>query len=199
MILTNNEDCFNYMMNRGVQCVYNHKPIKWDGLAIIFTNNYHAVGVCGNAHQEKYKDEYKQECEELLEWFERCNKVIMISNIIKFGTPYMAKNYKLLQQRYDKLGITKQVIQGKDIGELINPNKKQIRYKGVEPISFDIVNCGNIVDPKYAWVSNNHEVKQQQIHYMNVINKTHNKEERRKLRYLPYYTVFSQLYKKLCL
>lgn len=197
MILTNNEDCFNYMMNRGVQCVYNPKPIKWDGLAIIFTNNYHALGVCGNAHQGKYKDEYKQECEELLEWFECCNKVIMISNVIKFGTPYMAKNYKLLQQRYDKLCITKQVIHTRDIGSLILPHYVQLRYKNVEPINFDFVATNNLIYPQYVWVDKDNRRKRQDVHYMNVINSSHDIETRRKQRYLPEYSLFSVLYKKL--
>nr|DAU49995.1 MAG TPA: hypothetical protein [Caudoviricetes sp.] len=203
-MITNNIDFYNYMTNKGKMCIYYPKPPKIDmgnTLVVVFTNNYHALGVCGNAHQDKYKDEYKQECEELLDWLECGNKVIMISNVIKFGTPYMAKNYKLLQQRYAKLGIVKQVIHTSKIGSLINSHYVQIRYKGIEPIKWDIVDCGNIIDPKYTWLKNGNVFRpnSQQIHYINVLNATHDIEERRKQRYLPEYTIFYQLYKKLFL
>lgn len=199
MLLTNNEDFYNYMMNRGLQCVYNHKPVKWDGLAVVFTNRYHSLGVCGNAHQDKYKDDYQREASELLDWFECCDKVICISNIIKFGTPYM-HDFEDLWVRYSKLDILKQNVHTKDIGELINPHRIQIRYKGLAPIKFDIVGTDNIQDPKYYWLVNNtNTVKSQQMHYINCINATHDRDTRRKLRYIPEYTLYSQLYKKLYL
>lgn len=199
-MITNNADFHAYLTNRGVPCTYMVYPPEYyidDDLVIVFTHDCHAMSVCGNAHQNKYKKEYYAECKKLIEWLECGERVIMISNVIKFGTPYMAKNYELLQQRYDKLNIIKQVIHGRAIGELINPNTKQIRYKGVKPISFDVVPIDNIKDYKYIWWNGDHKYKSMQIHYMNVINASHDTETRRKLRYLPYYTVFSQLYKKL--
>lgn len=201
-MITNNIEFYQYMRNKGVWATYFPYPPKSakDEYVIVFTNKYHALGVCGNAHQDKYKDEYKKECEELLNWLECGNKVIIISNVIKFGTPYMEK-YEDLQARYDKLNINKQVIHTKDIGELLVPHKLQIRYKGFEPIKWDIVNCGNIIDPKYTWLVNGNvfKPKRQQTHYMNVINASPDTMERRKLRYIPEYALFSQLYKKLYL
>lgn len=202
MLITNNEDFYQYMTNRGVVGMYSPKPNKAykDDLCVIFTNKYHSLAVCGNAHQNKYKDEYEREASELLDWFECGNKVIMISNIIKLGTPYMRDNYKLLQQKYDKLKIKKQVFNTKEIGELINPHRVQIRYKGVIPIMFDFEGLNdNIQDPKYVWTDDNGNYKQQQIHYLNVINATPDRDTRRKLRYLPEYALYSQLYKKLYL
>lgn len=199
-MITNNIDFYNYMMNKGVQCTYIPNPtnIKFgDELIVVFTNNHHALSVCGNRFNEEKELEFKQEASELLDWFDCGNKVIMISNINKFGTPYMRDNFKLLQQRYDAIDIVKQVVHTKDIGELINPHRIQLRYKGIEPIKFDIVDCGNIKDPKYVWWDSNAQYKSQQTHYMNVINASHDTITRRKLRYVPEYTLFSQLYKKL--
>lgn len=200
-MITNNADFYQYMMNLGVPCTYMLYPPDYyidDELVIVFTNKYHAVGVCGNAHQNKYEREYERECSELLDWLECGERVIMISNIIKLGTPYMAKNYKLLQQRYNKLNITKQVIHSKEIGELLVPHKLQIRYVGVKPIQFDIVDT-HMYDHKYEWHSDGYGLKRQQQHYLNVINASRDTKTRRKLRYIPEYTLFSQLYKKLCL
>lgn len=202
MLVTNNEDFYQYLTNRGVVCMYAPKPIKCDDLVVVFTNKCHALSVCGNRFQDSKKDEFIREADELIQWFEHCNKVIMISNIIKLGTPYMRDNFETLQQRYDKLGITKQIIHTKDIGSLLVPHKMQLRYKGVKPIDFDIVATDNIKDHKYTWFVGgrwDHGVKHQQTHYLNVINASHNTETRRKLRYIPEYTMFSQLYKKLCL
>lgn len=196
-MITNNIDFYNYMMNKGVQSTYIPNPtnIKFGNeLIVVFTNNYHALSVCGNRFNEEKELEFKQEASELLDWFDCGNKVIMISNINKFGTPYMRDNFKLLQQRYDAIDIVKQVVHTKDIGELINPHRIQLRYKGIEPIKFDIVATNNIIDPVYTWGLG---LKRQQYHYMNVINSSHDTNTRRKLRYIPEYTLYSQLYKHL--
>lgn len=197
MVITNNTDFYTYCCNKGVICTYIPKPtnIKFDdALIVVFTNNYHALSVCGNRFNSQKEEEFKHEASELLDWFDVGDHVIMISNINKFGTPYMRKNFKLLQQRYDKHGIVKQVIHTKDIGSLINPHKIQLRYKGVEPIEFDFVATDNIIDPVYTWGLG---LKRQQYHYINVINASHDTNTRRKLRYIPEYSLYSQLYKHL--
>lgn len=191
------------MKARGVWCYYFRYPPKVNAkneLIVVFTNNCHALSVCGNKDQDNKKDEFEREASELLDWLECGNRVIIISNVIKFGTPYMRDNFELLQRRYDKLGITKQVIHTKDIGSLLVPHRMQLRYKGVKPIDFDTVATDDIRDPKYTWLVNGNvfNVKRQQIHYLNVINATNDTETRRKLRYIPEYALFSQLYKKLC-
>ena len=200
-MITNNEDFAAYLTNKGIPCTYlvNAPEVHIDDLAVLFTNDCHALSTCGNRFQDSKKEDFKREADHLLNWLECCNKVIMISNVIKLGTPYMAKNFETLQRRYDKLNIKKQVIHTKDIGALLVPHRVQIRYKNVRPIDFDIVATDNIVDPKYRWVNEYHEHKRQQVHYLNVINSTSDTEERRKQRYIPEYSLFSQLYKKLYL
>lgn len=202
-MITNNIDFYNYMTARGIWCYYFKYPPKvnaGDELVVVFTNECHALSVCGNKDQDNKKDEFEREASELLDWLECGNRVIMISNVIKLGTPYMRDNFELLQQRYDILGITKQIIHTKDIGSLLVPHRMQLRYKGVKPIEFDIVATKSIRDPQYWWIEDNQDcniVKRQQMHYLNVINATNDTETRRKLRYIPEYALFSQLYKKL--
>lgn len=203
-MITNNEDFAAYLTNKGIPCTYlvNAPEVNIDDLAVLFTNDCHALSTCGNRFQDSKKEDFKREADHLLNWLERCNKVIMISNVIKLGTPYMAKHFKALQQRYDKLNIKKQVIHTKGIGSLLVPHRVQLRYKNVRPIDFDIVATDNIKDPKYTWFVGgrwDHGVKRQQMHYLNVINASSNTEERRKLRYIPEYSLFSQLYKNLYL
>lgn len=201
-MITNNEDFAAYLTNKGIPCTYlvNAPEVHIDDLAVLFTNNCHALSTCGNRFQDSKKEDFKREADHLLNWLERCNKVIMISNVIKLGTPYMAKNFETLQRRYDKLNIKKQVIHTKDIGSLLVPHRVQLRYKNVRPIDFDIVATDNIEDPKYTWLAHDFNCfKSQQIHYLNVINSTSDTEERRKQRYIPEYSLFSQLYKKLYL
>lgn len=203
-MITNNEDFAAYLTNKGIPCTYlvNAPECNIDDLAVLFTNGCHALSTCGNRFQDSKKEDFKREADHLLNWLERCNKVIMISNVIKLGTPYMAKNFETLQRRYDKLNIKKQVIHTKDIGSLLVPHRMQLRYKNVRPIDFDIVATDNIKDPKYTWFVGgrwDHGVKRQQMHYLNVINSTNDTEERRKQRYIPEYSLFSQLYKKLYL
>ncbi len=202
-MLTNNIDFCNYMRNKGVWCTYFKYAPKVNShneLVVVFTNEYHALSVCGNRFQDNKKEDFEREANELMDWFECGNRVIMISNVIKLGTPYMQKNFKVLQQRYDTFGITKQIIHTKDIGSLLVPHKIQLRYKGIKPIDFDVVRTDNIEDPIHywsQWQGNELVYKRQQVHYLNVINATNDTEERRKLRYIPEYSLFSQLYKKL--
>lgn len=200
MIVTNNADFYNYLTNKGVLCTYFTKPpiTDWkDTLCIIFTNKYHSLSVCGNRFSNEKRMEFIDDAAELLDWFDVSDQVIMISNINKFGTPYMRDHFESLQRRYDKHGIIKQVIHTKNIGELINPHRIQIRYKGVKPIDFDFIDR-KYVEAMYTWCDNNGRNKRQQLHYINVINTSSDTETRRKLRYIPEYTLYSQLYKKLC-
>lgn len=199
-MITNNEDFATYLTNKGVPCTYltNATKVHIDDLAVLFTNDCHALSVCGNRFQDNKKEDFEHEADHLLNWLECCNKVIMISNVIKLGTPYMAENFKALQQRYDKLDIKKQVIHTKDIGSLLVPHRVQIRYKNIRPIDFDFVTTDNIKDHKYTWLAHDYSCfKTQQMHYLNVLNASQDTEERRKQRYLPEYSLFSQLYKKL--
>lgn len=201
MIVTNNVDFYNYLMNKGVLCTYFTKPpiTDWkDALCIIFTNKYHSLSVCGNRFNDKKTAEFISEASELLDWFDVSDQVIMISNINKLGTPYMCDHFNSLQRRYDKHDIIKRCIHTKYIGELINPHRIQIRYKGVKPIDFDMIDKPNLKEFKYFWLDSNGCYKEQQIHYINVINASSDTETRRKLRYIPEYTLYSQLYKKLC-
>lgn len=197
-MITNNEDFYQYMTNRGVPYTYLKEAIDSDDLAVIFTNKCHALSTCGNRFQDDKKEDFEKEASGLLDWFERCNKVIMISNVIKLGTPYMAKHFETLQQRYDQLNIKKQVIHTKDIGSLLVPHRVQIRYKNVQPIMFDFINT-HMVEDNYIWSQwrdGTLMFKRQNQHYLNVINASKDTETRRKLRYLPEYSLFSQLYKK---
>lgn len=200
-MITNNENFATYLTNKGVPCTYlvNAPKVHIDDLVVLFTNDCHALSVCGNRFQDNKKEDFEREANRLLNWLERCNKVIMISNVIKLGTPYMAENFEALQQRYDKLNIKKQIIHTKDIGALLVPHRVQIRYKNVRPIDFDFVATDNIKDPKYIWSDKYGNFKNQQMHYLNVLNASQDTEERRKQRYLPEYSLFSQLYKKLYL
>lgn len=201
MVITNNADFHAYLTNRGVHCTYLVYPPDYyvtDDIIVVFTNDCHAMSVCGNAHQNKYKKEYEIECKKLLDWLECGEHVIMISNIIKFGTPYMKSVAPKQYERLQGVNYHKQVIHTKDIGELLVPHKLQIRYVGVKPIEFDIVDCGNILDPKYGWLAHDYSCfKSQQTHYMNVLNASRDTITRRKLRYVPEFALFSQLYKKL--
>lgn len=200
-MITNNVDFYTYMKNKGVWCTYFKTPPKTKAgneLIVVFTNNCHALSICGNRFNNEKKEDFESEATELLDWLDCGNRVIIISNVIKFGTPYMAENFEALQQRYDKHNIVKQVLNTKDIGQLIVPHRIQIRYKGVKQIDFDIVATNNLEDPCHYWYDvNAGYMKKQQVHYLNVLNDSADTLTRRKQRYVPEYSLFSQLYKKL--
>lgn len=198
-MITNNLDLYNYMRDKGEWTTLLFNPSnKWDTdeIVIAFPDTFN-MSVCGNRFNVEKIDDYKKECEKVLEWFEASERVIVITNVCKFGTPYMKLHAPELYKRLKGLRAVKQVINTKNIGELINPHRLQIWYKGIEPIKFDEVKSDNIIDSVYRWTNGYGERKKQQTHYINVINASHDKYERRKLRYVPEYTLFSQLFKKL--
>ena len=198
-MITNNLDLYNYMRDKGERTTLMLDPSnKWDTYEVViaFPDTFN-MSVCGNRFNAEKLDDYKKECEKVLQWFEASERVIVITNVCKFGTPYMKLHAPELYKRLKALGAVKKLIHTKNIGELINPHRLQIWYKGIEPIEFDAVKTDNIIDSIYRWTNEYGECKKQQTHYINVINASQDKYERRKLRYLPEYTLFSQLYKKL--
>nr|DAH45192.1 MAG TPA: hypothetical protein [Caudoviricetes sp.] len=199
-MITNNVDFYQYMMNRGIPCTYFTYPPDYyieDDLVVVFPIT-HNMTVCGNRFNKEKENDYRRECDIMIDWLECGNKVICITPVVKFDSEYMkhvaTKQYKRLQG----VNYHKQVIHTKDIGELLVPHKLQIRYVGIEPIQFDIVDT-HMNDPKYRWLVNDNvfKPKSQQMHYWNVLNASRDTETRRKLRYIPEYTLYSQLYKKL--
>lgn len=193
-MITNNIDFYNYMRDKGVWMTLMLSPSdKWntDELAVIFPDTHNCT-ICGNRFNNVKENDYRKECANIIEWMKCSSRVIVVTPVIKFDSDYMKEHapeeYELLQQ----IDYKKQVIHTKHIGSLINPHRLQIRYVGIEPIEFDKVNTDLIKDPMYYYGD-----KRQQMHYINVLNATSDKYERRKLRYIPEYTLFSQLYKKL--
>lgn len=200
MIITNNVDFHAYLTNRGVPCTYLVYPPDYyieDSLVIVFPTT-HNMTVCGNRFNKEKEIDYRRECDAMIDWLECGEHVICITPIIKFDSEYMKCVAPKQYERLQGVNYHKQVIHTKDIGELLLPHKLQIRYIGVKPIEFDIVDYSDIKDPKYIWVGRDYSCfKSQQMHYMNVLNASHDTITRRKLRYVPEYTLFSQLYKKL--
>lgn len=202
MIITNNVDFHSYLTNQGVPCTYLVSPPDYyieDELVLVFPTT-HNMTVCGNRFNKEKEDEYRHECDKMIDWLECGNKVICITPVIKFDSEYMKCVATKQYERLQGVNYHKQVIHTKDIGELLVPHKLVLRYVGIEPIDFDMVNT-HMCDPKYRWLVNDNvfKPKSQQMHYWNVLNASRDTETRRKLRYIPEYTLFSQLYKKLCL
>lgn len=199
MIITNNADFHAYLTNRGVPCTYLVYPPDYyigDDLVIVFpvTNN---MTCCGNRFNKEKEVDYRRECDAMIDWIDCGEHIICITPIIKFDSPYMKRVAPEQYKRLKHVNYHKQIIHTKYIGELLVPHKLQIRYVGVEPIAFDMVKTDAIIDPVYGWVNEKNEVKRQQLHYMNVINASRDTITRRKLRYIPEFALFSQLYKKL--
>lgn len=193
-MITNNIDFYNYMRDKGEWMTLMLSPSdKWntDELAVIFPDTHNST-VCGNRFNKEKENDYRKECANIIRWMQCSSRVIVVTPVIKFDSNYMKEHapeeYELLQQ----ISYKKQNIHTKYLGSLINPHRLRIMYVGVEPIEFDKVNTDLIEDPMYYYGD-----KRQQMHYINVLNATNDKYERRKLRYIPEYTLFSQLYKKL--
>lgn len=200
MIFTNNADFHAYLTNRGVLCTYLVYPPDYyieDDLVIVFPTT-HNMTTCGNRFNKEKEIDYRRECDAIIDWLQCGEHVIVVTPVIKFDSPYMKRVAPEQYKRLRGVNYHKQVIHTKDIGELLVPHKLQLRYVGVKPINFDIVDT-HLCDPKHYWINDCGDMKYQQQHYMNVINASRDTLTRRKLRYIPEFALFSQLYKKLCL
>ena len=197
LICTNNDDLFTYLQSKGVKVFLYEKPCKINGVLNVFFPSTHVANVSCNAHTNKYINDYVKEVDEIVTWLESSCKILIITPVIKFDSQYMKDNAPEQYKRLQKIGYHKQVIHEKDIGSLIVPSRIQLRYRGIDEINFDIVKNDNIMDLNYEWIDKHGKQKQQQQHYINVINMTKDKFERRKLRHIPRYTLYSQIYKNL--
>ena len=199
-MITNNIDFYNYMKDRGVWCTYFKHPPMADAkneLIVVFPK-CHNMTVCGNRFNKNKEDDYRIEANEMLDWFDAGNRVIVVTPVIKWDSLYMKTVAPDAYKHCQEIKVEKQVIHTKDIGELLVPHRLQIRYKNVKPIDFDIVATDNICNPCQYWYdANAGYLKKQQVHYFNVLNASKDTLTRRKLRYVPEYALFSQLYKKL--
>ncbi len=201
-MITNNIDLYNYMRDRGVWCTYfkDAPKVNCDDELIVVLPECHNMTTCGNRHNKAKEDDYRIEANKMLDWLECGNRVICVTPVIKWDSIYMKDVAPDAYERCQKTKVEKQIIHTKDIGELLVPHRLQLRYKNVKPIDFDIVATENIFDPCQYWYdANAGYLKKQQVHYFNVINASRDTLTRRKLRYVPEYALFSQLYKKLYL
>lgn len=196
MICTNDTDLYNYLQAKGVHCIIYNKPIEGDILNIWFPET-HVANVSCNAHTDKHIDEYKKEMDNIVNLLTSVSKILIITPVIKFNSQYMKNKAPEQYERLQKIEYNKQVIHERNIGTVTNPSRLQLRYKGIDKIDFDVVKSKNLIEPMYEWINKYGEQKQQQQHYINVINATKDKFERRKLRKIPRYTLYSQIYKKL--
>ena len=190
-MITNNPDFYNYLRDRGVECTYLMNPIKTDDLVIVFPETHNCT-VCGNRFNNEKVEEYREECKNIIDWMKCSGHVVVVTPVIKFDSMYM---YEHAREQYDRLRrvkYKKQIIHTKDIGSLLVPHRLQLRYVGIDPIEFDKVKTDNIKEHMFYYGD-----KRQQMFYLNVINLSRNTNTRRKLRYIPEYSLFSQLYKKL--
>lgn len=195
IVCTNNSDLFAYLQKKGVHTIMYFRPVE--GLLNIFFPETHVANVSCNAHTYKYIDEYRKEVNVIVNWLMSVHNILIITPVIKFNSQYMKDNAPIQYNRLQKIEYHKQVIHEREIGSLINPSRLQLRYKGIDKINFDIVKSENICDPMYEWIDKHGKQKQQQQYYLNVINATKDKYERRKMRQIPRYTLYSQIYKKL--
>ena len=198
MIVTNNKDFYQYLTNRGVICMYVTKPADFiDAIVIVFPTTHNST-CCGNRFNKEKENDYRYECDVMIDWLECSKHVIMITPVIKFDSDYMKRVATKQYKRLQGVKYHKQLVHTRDLGELLVPHKLQIRYVGVKPIEFDIVDT-HMWDFNYVWESQSGKMKRQQLHYINCLKASHDTETRRKLRAIPEFAVFSQLYKKLCL
>lgn len=196
-MITNNLDLYNYMRDKGEWTTLMLNPSnKWDTdeLVIAFPET-HKANVSCNAYEND--NDYKIECQGIIDWMKCSSKCIIVTPVIKFDSEYMKIHALEQYEQLQEIIYKKQVIDTSNIGQLIGANRIQLRYIGIEPINFDVVES-LIRRPMFEWIDKKTgQKKHQDVHYLNVINMTKDREERRKLRKVTPYALYSQFYKKL--
>lgn len=194
-IITNNTDFAKYLMSKFVP-VYlaGSNDVDQDALYVIF-NGCRNSSVCGNRfNQRRLQDgSMKQDFKHNLEFF-KCKHLVMVTPHTLMGGKIMEREYPLLQELYntyiDNRLVVKQNIHSSQLGELLLPRRLQIYYRGVkqlQPVTNKIVSAPMIIM---------NGKKQRKLDY-DVINATHDKERRHKLRYYPDYALYSEIYNQI--
>lgn len=197
LMITNSVTLYNYMRDRGIWCTLLLEPPKGkktDELTIVFPE-VHKANVSCNAHEND--NDYKIECQGIIDWMKFSSKCIVVTPVIKFDSEYMKLHAPEQYEQIQAISYKKQVLDTSTIGQLVGANRVQLRYIGLEPISFDVVES-LIRRPMFEWIDKQTgKHKRQDLHYLNVINMTKDRDERRKLRKITPYSLYSQFYKKL--
>lgn len=183
MICTNNKDLYNYLQDKGVECVMYLRPVE--GCLNIFFPETHNITICGNRYNEERitSGNMKLEFEQLKELIETPNTIVI--------TPITLYNGKLHAQLYPESMsmVWRQRVHTAQLGELVYPHFIHIYGTELKPVTD--------IEPKRKYVEYGKCGKYQEPLYYNVFYNKCSKEERRKKRYIPEYAVFSQLYEQV--
>ncbi len=184
MICTNSTDFFEYLQRKGVCVFLYEEPQDFGGMLNVFFPETHNITVCGNRYnKERIKSgEMKKE-------FQRMHDLISCKNTIVI-TPITMFDGMIHKELYPEsvLDVPRQRIHTSKLGELVYPHYVHIYGAELKPVT-DVEPMRDVV--YYGIDKNCHPLD------WNVFYNKCPKEERRKKRKLPEYSLYSALYNQL--
>lgn len=181
LICTNNTYFYNYLQEKGVKCFLYLEPVEINGVLNIFFPETHHITICGNRYNKERIESGNMKRE-----FEQLKKLIELPNMIVI-TPITLYNGVLHAQLYpDSMStVTRQRIHTASLGELVYPHYVHIYGAKLKPTTD--------IEPKRKYIEYG-DGKRQETLYYNVFYNKCSKEERRKKRHIPEYSLYSALY-----
>lgn len=189
-VCTNNVDFYNYLQSKFVEVVFYRKPLA-DFKNIFFSEQRNTL-ISGNAHNKAriLSGDFQKDCNEFVDLFKTGYDLIVLTGVTMLMGP---KHYKYARDSYDEgnsLGITRKRIHTSQLGEVVCPRYVQIwsnnetYLTAITDLEYDTpIKYGR--DKRQGW-------KDFEVFYKHV-----SKDERHKMRYVPEYALYSQLYHQI--
>lgn len=190
-VCTNNVDFYNYLQSKCIEVVFYNKPLA--GVKNIFFSEQRNTLVSGNAHNKErvLSGKFQQDCNEFIDLFKTGHDLIVLTGVTMLMGP---KHYRYARDSYDagvSLGLVKTRIHTSQLGEVVCPRYVQIWSN--RPIELNAVSDLVYDTPiKYA-----NGRKGQSCKDFKAFVRGGDKDVRHKMRYVPEYALYKQLYNQL--
>lgn len=188
-VCTNNNDFYNYLQSKFVEVVFYEKPLA--GFKNIFFSEQRNTLISGNAYNKEriLSGKFQQDCIDFVNLFETGHDLIVLTGMTMLMGP---KHYKFERDSYDRgnaLGIVRTRIHTSQLGEVVCP--RYIQIWSTEPVQLTAVSELEY-DTTIRYGGKGQSWKDFTVFY----NHT-DKDTRHKMRYVPEYALYSQLYHQL--
>lgn len=188
-VCTNNQDFYNYLQSKFVEVVFYDVPLA--GFKNIFFSEQRNTLVSGNAYNEQRitSGKFREDCEDFVNLFRFGYDLIVLTGVTMLMGP---KHNKYAQLSYE-VGKARKIVRTRihtsQLGEVVCP--RWIQIWSTEPVTLNAV-----ADLEYD-TPIRYSDKGQSWKDFTVFYNYADKDTRHKMRYVPEYALYSQLYHQL--
>lgn len=190
-VCTNSQDFYNYLQSKFVEVVFYDVPLA--GFKNVFFLEQRNTLTCGNAYnKERFTNgKFREDCEEFVNLFRFGYDLVVLTGMTMLIGPKHEKFAPLSYRIGKALGINRQRIHTSQLKEVVCPRWIQIWSTNGTKLK----SCAQYESD--CTVEYGNKRRRQGFKDLSVFWTKRDKDERHKMRYVPEYALYSQLYHQL--